>query len=88
MLLNAGSQFNLFNGNFNLFLFGIREFVSVLVWTGTGVGVFEGLVIIALFAKAKQHGTRTPEYSFKIPGLAFFLLSLVLIGGALAAIIF
>lgn len=71
-----------------LFLLGFREFVSVLGIVGIVLGVVEGALIVALFVKAKKKGTRQPEYALSIPRFLPFLVVAVLIGGALAVLLF
>ena len=71
-----------------LFLFGFREFISVLGIVGIVLGVVEGALIVALFVKAKKKGTRQPEYAISVPRFLPFLVVAVLMGGAIAALLF
>jgi len=71
-----------------LFLFGFREFISVLGIVGIVLGVVESALIVALFLKAKKKGTRQPEYTLSVPRFLPFLVVAVLVGGAIAALFF
>ena len=71
-----------------LFLLGFREFISVIGIVGIVVGVIEGIVIILLFQKAKTAGDRKPEYEIRIPRILLYVLSILLLGGAIGSFIF
>ena len=70
-----------------LFLVGFRSFIATLGFVGTVVGVIEGIIIILIFKKAKTVGNREPEYSLKISSLLLYLLTAILIFGALSQFI-
>ena len=65
-----------------LFLIGFRGFIAALGFTGTIMGVIEGVIIILIFKKAKTLGDRTPEYSLKVSPLLLYFLVAILIFGA------
>ncbi|MDO8559042.1 MAG: aromatic amino acid transport family protein [bacterium] len=67
-----------------LFLAGFRSFINAIGFTGTIMGVIEGIIIILIFKKAKTSGDRVPEYSVKAPSLLLYFLMAVLILGALS----
>lgn len=64
-----------------LFLAGFRSFINALGFTGTIMGVIEGIIIILIFKKAKIAGDRVPEYSLKVhPFLLYFLMAILILG--------
>lgn len=65
-----------------LFLVGFRGFIAALGFTGTIIGVVEGILIILIFKKAKALGDRIPEFSVNVPSLFLYLLIGILIFGA------
>lgn len=71
-----------------LFLVGIREFIKVIAFVGTLVGLIEGIVISLLFQKAKKIGERDPEYKIEIPSILIYLIIGILIFGAVGQIAF
>lgn len=71
-----------------LFVYGFQEFISVIGIAGTVMGVLEGAAILWIFAKAKIMGDRVPEYSIRVPASLLAAVFLVLLGGAIAEILF
>lgn len=67
-----------------LFSLGIREFIWVIAFVGTFVGLIEGTVISLVYKKAKKAGERTPEYSLKIPSPLIYLTIAILILGTVS----
>ena len=65
-----------------LFLLGFRSFIGTIGFVGLIVGTVEGIIIIAIFRKAKTMGDREPEYTMNLPFFLTCLLILVLILGA------
>ncbi|MDX1535413.1 MAG: aromatic amino acid transport family protein [Candidatus Spechtbacterales bacterium] len=66
-----------------LVLMGIRNFISVIAITGSIMGAVNGSMIALLFAKAKKHGDREPEFSISIPKFIIGLLILILVIGGI-----
>lgn len=71
-----------------LFLFGLREFISVLGAVGVVLGVTEGVLITLLFVQARKKGTREPEYKLRLPSFVPYLVAFVLVGGAIVQLFF
>ncbi len=71
-----------------LFLFGFREFIVVIGVVGGVMGAVEGLLIMLMFHKAKTMGDRIPEYQIRVPVVLLFLLGAILVGGAVAELLF
>ncbi len=69
-----------------LFVFGFREFISVIGFVGTMMAAVEGILMIVIFQKAKTKGKRVPEYSIHVPEPILFLIAAALLGGALASL--
>lgn len=67
-----------------LFLTGIREFIWVIAFVGTFVGLIDGTVISLIYQKAKKLGDKIPAYSLKIPNGLIYLIIIILIFGAAA----
>jgi tyrosine-specific transport protein len=70
------------------FLLGIREFIGVIGIVGVFVGMVEGLLMIRIFHRAKTMGDRVPEYQIRVPTMLLFLLGAILVGGAVAELLF
>lgn len=71
-----------------LFLIGIRNFISVIGIVGIVTGAAEGLLIIAILKKAKEKTQRTPEFSVPFSKPLIYSVIFVLLGGALADLLF
>ncbi len=71
-----------------LFLSGIREFIWVIAFVGTFIGLIEGTMIILIYKKAQKQGERKPEYSLKIPQYLIYLMIAILFFGAIAQTIY
>jgi amino acid permease len=71
-----------------LFLFGLRDFITVISIVGVIIGTIEGITVILIFQKAKKQGDRQPEYSLTIPLFLLYGLILVLALGAIIQFIF
>lgn len=69
-----------------LFLIGFQEFILVLSIVGL-IAVIDGVLIVALFLKVKNKGTREPEYELRIPRFLPYLVAIVLIGGAIVELL-
>ena len=71
-----------------LYLLGFREFIFVLSVVGIIIGTIEGLVIVALFVRARKIGQLQPEYIVRTPGFLPALIIFVLMAGAATALVF
>ncbi len=71
-----------------LYLLGFREFIFVLGVAGIIIGTIEGLVIVALFFRARKKGQLQPEYIVTVPRFVPALIIFILIMGAAAALAF
>ena len=60
---------------FLVFLFGSRDFIKVVGFTGAVFAGFEGVLIVWIYMLAKKRGKRKPEYEIKIP--TFFVLLII-----------
>ena len=67
---------------FLLFLFGVRNFIEVISLAGSVAIGIEGVILVAMYKKAKKTGEREPEYSLRLPG---WLLSGIIVLFALGA---
>jgi len=64
-----------------LFLLGAKSFIQVLSITGAISGSLAGILIIAIFTKAKKIGKRTPAYFLNLPKILILFLFLVFLIG-------
>jgi tyrosine-specific transport protein len=64
-----------------LFWAGIRTFVDVISLAGGVALALEQILVVFLYAKAKSHGNRIPEYSLNIPIWLLYIIILVFAGG-------
>lgn len=87
--LRRGSDFLLaIMPPFLLFLFGVRNFVEIIGLVG-GVAVsIDMILLLFVYAKAKDHGTRIPEYSMNIPNpVLYFMMALFALGAIYTLVI-
>ena len=71
-----------------LFLSGVREFIWVIAFVGTFIGLIEGMIIILVYKKAQKQGDKIPEYNLKIPRYIPYFVMIVLVLGAIAQTIY
>ncbi len=71
-----------------LFLSGVREFIWVIAFVGTFIGLIEGTIIILVYKKAKKQGDKMPGYNLKIPRYIPYFIMIVLVLGAIAQTIY
>ncbi len=71
-----------------LFLVGFNQFISVISIVGIVTGAAEGLLMIAILKKAKAVGRRVPEFSVPFSRPLIYFVVFVLLGGALANLLF
>lgn len=68
---------------FVLFLFGVRNFIEVISLAGSVAIGIEGMMLVAMYKKAKLAGDRRPEYSLN---LSPWLLNVIMVLFAAAAV--
>jgi tyrosine-specific transport protein len=71
-----------------LFLIGIKEFIWIIAFVGTFMGLIDGIAIILIYKKAKKQGDKIPEYSLRIPQYLPYLIMIVLTFGAIIQAIY
>lgn len=62
---------------FLLFISGLRDFINVIGLVGGFALSLEGIFVLLLYIRAKQKGTRMPEYSVGLPRVVIYILMLV-----------
>ena len=73
---------------FFLFLFGVRNFIEVISLAGAlAIGV-EGVILVAMYKKAKKLGDREPEYSLNFQPWLLNMMMILFAIGAIYAIVF
>jgi amino acid permease len=67
---------------------GIIHFIEALALIGSFMGMVEGVIIILIFKKIRKVGNRMPEYTLKVPSFVFWVISAILIFGAISQLIY
>ena len=68
---------------FIVFLLGLRDFIAVVSIAGSIAGGFVGILIIAVFYRAKKLGDMRPAYEIKVPKIFSALMIFVFLLGIL-----
>ncbi len=58
---------------FVVFLFGTKDFIKIIGFSGAVFGGYESFIMIWIYARARRNGLRKPEYEMRLP-LAFLIL--------------
>ena len=66
-----------------LFFYGQRDFIGLLSFGGAVLGGLEGLLLLAIWTKARKHGDREPEYKLKLQPIMVCLLALMFLAGVI-----
>ena len=69
-----------------LFLLGLRDFIRVIGFLGTFIGLVNGAAIVFIYKKAKVLGDRESEYSLNLPNFILYLLIAILVLGTISHI--
>jgi len=69
-----------------LFLLGFRDFIRVIGFLGTFIGLVNGAAIVFIYKKAKVLGDRESEYSLNLPNFVLYLLIAILVLGTISHI--
>jgi tyrosine-specific transport protein len=67
--------------SFVLFILGARNFINILDFSGAVSGGLFGILILALYEKAKKLGKRKPAFVLKLPRFLIYFLYLIFIVG-------
>jgi tyrosine-specific transport protein len=67
-----------------LFLSGVRDFIRVIGFLGTFLGLVNGIAIVFIYKKAKTLGDKKPEYSLNLPNFILYLLIAILVLGTIS----
>jgi len=70
-----------------LFLLGTKNFLLILEYTGAITGGLSGLLIVALFLKAKSAGQQTPAYRLNVPKIILGILGIIFILGMFSPLV-
>ncbi|MEK7583269.1 MAG: aromatic amino acid transport family protein [Patescibacteria group bacterium] len=72
---------------FALFLLGVRNFIEILSLVG-GIAVsIDMILLLLIYAKAKDHGNRIPEYSINIPKVVLYGIMILFALGAVYTLV-
>lgn len=66
-----------------LFFYGHKDFIGILSFTGAVLGGLEGLLLLAIWSRARKRGDRQPEYSVKLSPIIKYLLVLIFLVGVM-----
>jgi hypothetical protein len=67
-----------------LFLSGMRDFIKIIGFLGTFLGLVNGMAIVLIYKKAKVLGDRKPEYSLNLSNLVLYSLIAILVLGTIS----
>lgn len=62
---------------FFVFILGLTGFIKVIGLVGAIVGGVDGIIILAMWQKAKKLGDQKPAFSFNLPKIIYYFLFLV-----------
>jgi hypothetical protein len=62
----------------------MRDFIRLVGFLGTFLGLVNGIAIVFIYKKAKNFGEREPEYSLNLPNFVLYLLIAILILGTIS----
>lgn len=70
-----------------LYLSGIRNFIDIIGLVGGLAISIEMIILIFVYASARKHGDRMPEYSIRLPMPVLYLMMLIFAAGAVYTVI-
>lgn len=71
-----------------LYFLGFSDFIKIFSVTGAVLGGCEGLLLLAIWSRARKKGQRTPEYSVGLKKIFVFVLSVAFLAGIVYEIIY
>ena len=71
-----------------IFILGLRDFITVINFTGGVAGGFIGILIIIIFYKAKKTGDLKPAYEINVPKIISILMAFVFVLGIVYQIVY
>jgi len=71
-----------------IFILGLRDFITVINFTGAVAGGFIGILIIIIFYKAKKTGDLKPAYEINVPKIVSTLMVFVFVLGIVYQIVY
>lgn len=72
----------------SLYFLGFSDFIKIFSVTGAVLGGCEGLLLLAIWSRAKKKGQRIPEYSINLGKIFVFVLSVAFLAGIVYEIIY
>ncbi len=63
------------------YFIGLRNFIGIISTVGAIMGGINGILIIAIFQKARQHGDQKPAYTIKLPKVLKWGFVVMFLGG-------
>lgn len=71
-----------------LFFLGVQNFVKIISVSGGVLGGLEGLLLLAMWSRARKKGDRQAEYSLSLPATVRWLLVAIFLAGILYQFIY
>lgn len=71
-----------------MYFYGFSDFIKVFSISGAVLGGCEGLLLLAIWSKAKRKGRRIPEYSINLNKVMVLFLSLAFLAGIVYEIVY
>ena len=71
-----------------MYFFGFSDFIKIFSVAGAVLGGCEGLLLLAIWARARKKGKRAPEYSVNMEKILVFILSVAFLAGIVYEIIY
>lgn len=66
---------------FFIFLFGTKDFIKIIGFSGAVFSGFEAFLVIWIYSRAKKLGTRKPEYEIRLPFAFLVLMGVIFLLG-------
>ncbi len=71
-----------------LFWLGWNDFIKIISVGGAVLGGLEGLLLLAIWRRARRKGDRQPEYALKLKPILVYLIALVFVAGIVYEIVY
>lgn len=87
-LSNAASLFLTALVPLALYFLGFSDFIKIFSVAGAILGGCEGLLLLAIWSKARRKGQRVPEYTVSLEKVFIFILSVAFLAGIVYEIVY
>lgn len=66
---------------FLLFLFGTRDFITIISFSGAVFSGFEAFLVLWIYKRARERGERKPEYEMRLPFAFLIIMGVIFLLG-------